>query len=239
MSTHHLLLRATPWVLLAALISVASADEVVLKNGSKIEGTVVEDGNKIMIDIGSGTITVDRSEVKSINKANGLNEECDRRMKEARPDDAEAQWQVYVWAKQQEGLKARAERQLRKVLEIDPNHEGARRALGYVQHKGAWLTPEEHKAALGLVKYNGDWVSVETAERLKKIDQEIRMAQMKQDAEAQRVRGELEIERNRVAQRQRVLDLIQSGQMPSSTVSPWGGLRYWGPAGAGAQPTAD
>jgi len=232
------LLRFTPWALLAALAAAASADEVVLKNGSKIQGTVQEDGNKITIDVGSGTITIDRSEVKAINKPTGLNEEFDRRAKEARPDDTEAQWQLYGWAKQQEGLKPRADRVLRNIIEIDPNHEGARRALGYVNHKGAWLTQDEYKATLGLVKYNGEWVNVETAERLKRIDREIRVAQMKQDAEAQRVLGELEIERNRVAQRQRMLDLIQSGQMPTPLVAPWG-ARYWGPAGAGAQPTAD
>jgi len=235
MSTH---LRFAPWILLAAMVSAASADEVVLKNGSKIEGSVQEDGNKITIDVGSGTITVDRSEVKSINRNGGLIEEFDRRAKDARPDDAEAQWQVYTWSRQHEGLKSRGERQLRKILEIDPNHEGARRALGFVNHKGVWLTQEESKATLGLVKYNGDWVSADTAERLKKLDQEIRLAQMKQDAESQRARDALEIERNRVAQRQRVLDLLQAGQLPTPLVAPWG-VRYWGPAGAGAQPTAD
>jgi hypothetical protein len=232
------LLRFTPWLLLAALVSPAAADEVVLKNGSKIEGTVQEDGDKVTIDIGSGTITVARSEVKSINKPNETIQEFDRRAKEARPDDAQAQWQVYLWAKQQDGMKARAERQLRKILEIDPNHEGARKALGYVNHKGIWLTQDEYRATLGLVRYNGDWVSAESAERLKRLDQEIRVAQMKQDAESQRIRGELEVERSRVAQRARVLDMIESGEMPTPFVGPGAGLRYWGPAGVG-QPTTE
>lgn len=232
-------LRFTPWLLLAALVSAASADEVVLKNGSKIEGTVQEDGDKVTIDVGSGTITVARSEVKSINRPNDLIQEFDRRSKEAKPDDVQAQWQVYVWAKQQEGLKSRAERQLRKILEIDPNHDGARRALGYVNHKGVWLTQDEHRATLGLVRYNGDWVSAEAAERLKRLDQEIRLAQMKQDAESQRIRGELEVERSRVAQRGRMLDMMESGELPSASVTPWGGLRYWGPAVGGSQPTTD
>jgi hypothetical protein len=229
--------RITPWLLGAGLCAVASADEVVLKNGSKIEGTVKEEGNKVLIDVGSGTITVDRSEVKAINKSTGLIEEFDRRQKETKPDDVEGQWQLYLWTKQQEGFKSRADRILQRIVEIEPNHEGARRALGYVNHKGVWLTQDEHKATLGLVKYNGDWVSVDTAERLKKIDEQIRLAQMKQDADAQRFLGELEIERNRVAQRQRVLDLIESGQIQTPGVAPWG-MRYWGPAG-GSQPTAE
>jgi hypothetical protein len=233
-------LRLSPWLLLSSLCSVAVADEVVLKNGSKIEGAVTEDGDKVTIDVGSGTITFDRSQVKSINKPDGLNQEFERRVKEAKPDDAEAQYQVHLWARQQEGLKARAERQLRKVLEIDPNHEKARRAMGYVNHKGVWLTQDELKATLGLVRYNGGWVTAETAEKLRRLDEEIRLAQMKQDAEAQKVRQQLEIERNRVALRQRVLNMIESGELPSplNAAAPWG-LRYWGPAIVGNQPTAD
>ena len=235
------LLRVSPWLLLAGMITAVSADEVVLKNGSKIQGAVTEDGNKVIIDVGSGTITIDRSEVKSINKPDALIQEYDRRLKEVKPDDAEGYWQVYQWARQQEGFKSRADRNLQKVLEINPNHEGARRALGYVNYKGAWLTQDEHKAALGLVKYNGDWVSMEAAERLKKIDEEIRLAQMKQDAESQRMREQLEIERNKVAVRQRMLNMIESGELPNplySTGSPWG-VRYWGPAVIGNQPTTD
>jgi hypothetical protein len=230
--------RIFPWLLGACFCAVASADEVVLKNGSKIEGAVKEDGNKITIDVGSGTITVDRSDVKAINKPTGAIEEFERRQKEAKPDDINAQWQLYLWTKQQEGFKSRADRQLQKILELDPNHEGARRALGYVNHKGVWLTQDEHNATLGLVKYNGDWVSVDTAERLKKIDEELRIASMKRDADAERVKGELEIERARVAQRARVLDMIESGELPTPySTSPWG-MRYWGPA-VGAQQTAD
>jgi hypothetical protein len=230
--------RILPWLLCAGFCAVASADEVVLKNGSKIEGTVKEDGNKVVIDVGSGTITVDRSEVKAINRPNnGSAAEFERRQKELSPDDVQGQWQLYLWTKQQEGFKARADRQLQKILELDPNHEGARRALGYVNHKGAWLTQDEYKATLGLVKYNGEWVSADTAERLKRIDEGIRAASIKRDADSERIKGELEIERNRVAQRQRVLDMIQSGQIPGPTTSPWG-VRYWGPA-VGTQPTAE
>src|SRR5262245_40858149 len=196
------LLRVSPWLLLAGLCSAAVADEVVLKNGSKIEGAVSEEGNKIIIDVGSGTVTVDRADVKAINKSNGLVEEYERRQREIRPGDVGGHWQRYQWSRQQEGFKARADRQLRKILEMDPNHDGARRALGFVNHKGAWLTQDEYKATLGLVKYNGEWVTADTAERLKRIDEGIRAASIKRDADSERIKGELEIERNRVAQRQ-------------------------------------
>ena len=223
-------------LLLLAVVLPAAADEVVLKNGSKLEGAVKEVGNKVIVDVGSGTITVDRSEVVSISRPSGALWEFDQRMEAVRPEDADGYYQVYLWAKTQEGLKSRAERLLRKILEIDPNHEPARKALGYVNYKGAWLTQDELKGALGLVRYDGNWVTAETAEKLKKLDQQLSVARQREDTEAQRVRGQLEVERDQVMMRQQVIDMIQQGELPNVQFGPgmpWG-LRYWGPAvGAG------
>lgn len=230
-----------PCLLLLSLSRTALADEVVLKNGSKLEGTVTEDGNKITIDIGSGTITIDRSEVKAINRPDVLNREFDHRMQSVKPDDVNGHYQVYLWAKQQDGLKSRGDRLLRKMIEIDPNHEPSRRALGYVNHKGAWLTQDEFKAAIGLVRYNGSWVTLDAAEKLKKLDQELALAQLKQAAEDDRLQKQLAIERDQVLLRQRLLNLIEAGELPniqSGMGLPWG-LRYWGPAVGARQPTAD
>jgi hypothetical protein len=219
-------------LLLLAVVHVAAADEVVLKNGSKLEGTVTEAGNKVIVDVGSGTITIDRAEVASISRPDDLNREFDHRMASVQPDDAEAHYQVYLWARKQDGLKPRADKLLRRTIEIDPNHAASRRALGYVNHKGAWLTQDELKAALGLVRYNGGWVTAETAEKLKRIDQELSLAQLKEDAETERVREQLSIEREQILMRQRILNLIEAGELPNfqnGVGAPWG-LRYWGPA---------
>jgi hypothetical protein len=219
-------------LLLLAVVHAAVADEVVLKNGSKLEGTVTEVGNKVIIDVGSGTITIDRSEVASISRPDDLNREYDHRMESVRADDAEGHYQVYLWAKKHEGLKSRSEKLLRKTIEIDPNFEPGRRALGYVNHKGAWLTQDELKGALGLVRYNGGWVLAETAEKLKRLDHELTLAQQKESAEAERVKGQLEIERDQVMMRQQIIDMIEQGELPNVQFgpgAPWG-LRYWGPA---------
>jgi hypothetical protein len=228
-------------LLLLAVIHTAVADEVVLKNGSKLEGTVTEAGNKVIVDVGSGTITIDRSEVLSINRPDDLNREYDRRMQSVSPDDADGHYQVYLWTKKQEGLKSRSDRLLRKIIEIDPNHEPSRRALGYVNHKGAWLTQDELKGALGLVRYNGGWVTAETAEKLKRIDQELAVAQLKEEAEAARVQQQLAIERDQILMRQRIIDMLEAGELPNVQFgpgAPWG-LRYWGPAVGARQMPAE
>src|SRR6185503_16186811 len=111
----HVQLR--PWILLLALVGTAGADEVVLKNGSKLEGTVLEDGNKVIIDVGSGTVTIDRSEVKSIHRPEEQIQEYDRRVQALKPDDANGYYQTYLWARQQPGMKTRAHALLRKALE--------------------------------------------------------------------------------------------------------------------------
>jgi hypothetical protein len=232
------------WVLSLALAGPAVADEVQLKNGSTLEGTVREDGKKVIVDIGSGTITVDRSEVQSIHRIDEqLQSEYDRRLQAVKPDDANGYYQVYMWTRQQPGMKARSESLLRKALEADPNFEPANRAMGHISYKGAWLTPDEYKAALGLVRYQGQWVTVDGAERLRRIDQELTLAAGKRAADDERARQELELERERLAQRQRVVNMLSTGELPRDVSSalgyPWT-MRYWGPAQPlPPQPNAD
>jgi hypothetical protein len=237
------LLHTWPWFLFLALSGAAFADEVQLKNGSKIEGTVHEDGNKVIVDVGSGTITIDRSEVKAIRRPEEQIQEYDRRLQAIRPDDANGYHQLYLWTRQQPGMKARAESLLKKALDADPNFEPAHRALGQVNYKGAWLTQDEYKAALGLVRYQGEWVSAEAAERLRRIDQDLSLAAGKRAAEDERVRQQLTLERERIAQRQRFMDMLSSGELPRDVSSalgyPWA-MRYWGPAQPMVpQPNAD
>jgi hypothetical protein len=232
-----------PWFLLLALAGPAAADEVQLKNGSKLEGAVQELGNKVLVDVGPGTITLDRSEVQSIRRPDEQIQEFDRRVKELKPDDASGYYQAYVWARQQPDMRIRAESLLKKALDADPNYEPARSALGYVNYKGAWLTQDEYKAVLGLVRYQGQWVTADVAERLQKLHQDAALAVDRQETEQKRTRLEMVAEQERLAQRQRVLDMIQMGEMPRDFANalgyPWV-MRYWGPAQPVVpQPNAD
>jgi hypothetical protein len=242
--THSL--HTAPWFLVLALSGAALADEVQLKNGQKLEGTVLEDGNKVIVDVGSGTVTIDRSEVKAIRRPDDQIQEYDRRLQAVRLDDANGLYQLYLWTRQQPGMKTRADSLLKKALDADPNFEPAHRAMGKVNYKGAWLTQDEYKAALGLVRYQGEWVSADAAERLKRIDQDLALAAGKQAAEDERQREALTVEREKIAQRQRYVDMVSTGGLPWYNISsalgypaPWT-MRYWGPAQPQPhQPSAD
>jgi len=230
--------RPRIWALVLCLAAAARGDEVVLKNGSKLEGTVQEEGGKVRVEVGSGSIVVDRSDVVSISRPDREIQEFDRRLGALKPDDAEGAYQIAVWARQN-GLRSRSDRLMRSVLDINPNHEGARLSQGYVLYKGAWLTPDEHKAAIGLVRYQGSWMTVEAAERMRKMDQELARSQLQQSTEERRLEQELILARQRLGAQQQYFDVLRDrGElrdvMNGLGVTPWG-MRYWGPA-VGAQP---
>jgi len=222
---------------LIAMGSAASlrADVVQLRNGSTLEGTVREEASRVWVDVGSGEIAVDRSGIRSIGRPDPAAGELDRRLGALRPDDVEGMYQAALWARQN-GLRWRSERLMRSVLERNPNHEGARSALGYVSHKGAWLTADEYKAAIGLARYGGEWMSADAAERLRKEDRLQSRSLARESEEAAARDAKVDLERARLAVQQRVIDdLRNQGRWEElmsafSSSSPWGALRYWGPA---------
>jgi len=229
--------RPRIWAIVLCLAAAARGDEVLLKNGSKLEGTVQEEGGKVRIDVGSGTILVDRSDVVSITKPEREIQEYDRRLGALRPDDAEGAYQLAVWARPN-GLRSRSDRLMKSVLDSNPNHEGARLSQGYIPYKGGWLTADEHKAAIGLVRYQGSWMTVEAAERMRKMDQELARSQLQQSTEERRLEQELILARQRLGAQQQYFDVLRDrgvlrDVMHGLGVTPWG-MRYWGPA-AGPQ----
>src|SRR6185295_10117343 len=55
-------------VVVALGASLASADEIQLANGRKITGKIAKkDSNKVVVEVGAGTITLDAKEVTAIN----------------------------------------------------------------------------------------------------------------------------------------------------------------------------
>ncbi len=176
-----------PMPRIAALLSTlltaalpAGADEVVLRNGSVLEGIVREEDARVV----GGSITLDRREVAEIRRPKALVEEYERRLRDRDGQGLGAYYDLALWAREQ-GLESRARILMRKVLEIDPDHEGARRALGYHLYKGVWLTRDPYLRTLGLLEYRGEWLPRETAEAYRKMDYDLMAAALRLSAEAQ------------------------------------------------------
>lgn len=78
-----------------------------------------------------------------------------------KPDDAEGYYQLGLWCLKNK-LDEQAKTQFNKVVELNPNHEGARKNLGYVKYKDKWMTQDE-MTAQGLVNYKEKWMTHEEA----------------------------------------------------------------------------
>lgn len=144
---------------LLALASSAAADEIVLTSGGKLSGIVrSEDAACVTVEVGAGTVTLPRTQIREIRGGpSALSEYYERatRLKDSKDPGALAE--LARWAKAN-GLERHARRQFERVLELDPDHAEARRALGFTRHEGRWLTRTELLLATGHVQFRGRWM---------------------------------------------------------------------------------
>jgi hypothetical protein len=177
--------RAVPALLAAAglLLPAAElvrADVVVLTDGKRLEGKVLEetDEHVVIETTFQGTRTVPRAKVRSVDTSTPpLREQLAARAREADGDPASL-WELHGWARRQ-GFKEELGEIARRVVELDPGHARARRALGHERVGGQWVSPEEkaEKARLeeeaamraqGLVPHEGRWVTPEEKDALER-----------------------------------------------------------------------
>lgn len=116
----------------------------------------------------SHTIESLRSSPTSLQQPPQSDPEFDKR-RTAAGNDVDKLWDVYKWCKEQK-KDEKGRSVLRQILKIDPNHEDANLALGYVKYEGKWF-PSQKKVddykkeqeakqnkADGLVEYKGQRV---------------------------------------------------------------------------------
>jgi len=135
-----------------ALACPAGADVVHLKDGSKREGRVVaqdEEALRLAVTLGtlSVEVTIPKDSIDRIEQKETQNEQVlqEYRQRLAKMDDASADswYKLGVWCEEQKYLAKHATQAFETALELGPDHEGARRRLGYVRQNGQWLTPAQ------------------------------------------------------------------------------------------------
>ena len=129
-----------PGALLAALLAVAgvaSADEVHLESGRSIEGKASAQGNKVVIAVESGHIVLSRNDVARIEHATAPLVEAERREAKLAPDDRTGLLQLADFCRDH-GLAGKERDLLQRLLRLEPDHEGARRRLGFVRTDHGW-----------------------------------------------------------------------------------------------------
>ncbi|HYE97266.1 MAG TPA: hypothetical protein VEJ18_00080 [Planctomycetota bacterium] len=148
---------------------LVGADEVILQNGQTLEGIVTEKEDRVVVDVGFGTVTLAKGQVKEIVRKSTALQDYEERLKSTKT--AEDHYKLGQWA-QEHGLKQHAEGQYRRAMAIDPGYAPARRQLGYVEHEGQWLTREQYMALKGFVEHEGRWIPWDLYEKLRKSDLE-------------------------------------------------------------------
>jgi len=172
-------------LLLTALAVPGAADVVHLKAGGTIEGDVTETETDVLVRLPAGEIRLPRETVLRIDRKPSVMQEYAGRAATLQHDNAAGHYELGAWARQN-GLETQARAHFQTVLANDPNHAGAREALGYRLVDGRWLTEADEMRARGLVLYDGQWMTPDAAAKLKTLQAELEIAkEERRKAEAQ------------------------------------------------------
>lgn len=209
------------WIL---AISSARADQVYLVEGRVLEGTATVQGDKVVIALESGSITVPMHEVSRIERGTTPLAQASAREAALKPGDVRALLQLADFCRDHDLLNKERDL-LSRILLLSPDHAEARRRLGFVRVE-AGPEAREQKGAT--------WVDrAELSRRAQASRLEHRQAQValeQKEAELRIAQAKLEQERNKTAQQvaDHQRDDARYGQPPYSS---YGGYGY-GPSGS-------
>lgn len=154
---------------LALFAAAAPADELILRDGNRIEGVVETDGDEFVIRDGASAMRIPRHEVREIVRKQTLEQRYENLRLVTREDDLAEQLALARWCRQN-NLPKQARAHFEKAVALDPNNPEARRGAGYSLYQGQWLTHDEAQRARGLDLYKGKWLPKPEAERLRAAD---------------------------------------------------------------------
>ena len=159
----------TTWFTLVVVYSCALqqygfAETFRLNSGREIEGRLLNADERprrtyrIRLATG-GDVTLDAEDLDKVIPPSPNKQRYLDLLKKMPSDTAKMHW---IMAEECEKLRLKKERKLHleRVIALDPNHEEARRALGYKKtSNGKWATLEQLKAAEGKVRWKGQWLT--------------------------------------------------------------------------------
>lgn len=145
----------------------ALADVVHLRDGRKLEGRVTVEGDEVLIEQELGSVRVKADQIKTIERSADAEGETERLRRELAEGDADERYRFGVHLRER-GRADEARRVFEGVLKLEPEHPGARAALGYVHHDGYWILASDHYRAQGLVEHRGEWIT--PAERRARVE---------------------------------------------------------------------
>ncbi|MFH1421308.1 MAG: DUF1570 domain-containing protein [Planctomycetota bacterium] len=162
-------------LLVIAASSVSLAETIYMKNGRKIEGQVIKETmDKLIVKTKFGEVELDKMEIDRIDREKSPVELYEEKAKKC--GTADEHYKLAVWCKEN-SLEREMNKEFEKVIELSPDHENARKELGYQKHEGKWLTEDEIMESKGLIKWQGTWIPEEEYQNM--LKKKIKDAQSK------------------------------------------------------------
>ena len=160
--------------LFSAILSVSAVAEetFVLKGGGTIRGELLKKDqlpqDEYIVRTEEGVVfKLDRSQVAKKEYARPEEVEYER-IWPGFADTVEDQWKLAEWCREKSLLKQR-NYHLERVVHLDPDHEEARRALGFMRRNGRWTTRDDQYRRRGYVHFEGAW---RTLQEIQLIEEE-------------------------------------------------------------------
>lgn len=144
----------------------AVAEQVVLKNGGRISGILVErSATYVVIQVGAGRVKLPLAAVERVQEGRSALAAFAERAQGLRAADRDGWLELGLWARDA-GLETQARECFERVLALDPQNAIAQKSLGNVLLNGRWLDPEEAYRARGYVRFEGSWMLPEERDDL-------------------------------------------------------------------------
>jgi tetratricopeptide (TPR) repeat protein len=144
---------------------ILRADEVILKDGTVLEGAIVkETPERVTIKTGGSVVLVEMDNVLEIRKSLSPDEKYAKKAA-ALDNTAESQYELGAWCREKK-MPDRARKHFEEAVRLDPENRDARRALGFEKVGGKWLNGETLLVAKGYVKLEGKWLKKTAIEEI-------------------------------------------------------------------------
>lgn len=204
--------------LFLVLAAALRADVLTLTSGLKVEGIVVERGDKVDVQVPEGLFSYRRDVVQKIErKASALQQYRDARAR-VNPKDAEALYQLGLWCASR-GMPVPAAQEFERATRANPHHVGAHQRLGHVQDGELWYSESDYQSHLGNVRLDGQWLSRDVAAARGEL------RQMESEARFTAVRAYYE----RLARQEAAQGADPSSCGGSAKAGPWLNDMLWAP----------
>jgi hypothetical protein len=161
---------------LSLVTTESQADQFVLTTGASLCGQLLNRNEPsspfYLIATEHGCrVKLEHSQVVEVIRQSAAQIKYDR-LAPSVADTVKDQWKLAQWC-QDNDLPEQCEQHLLRVVELDPHHELARRALGYSEIGGQWVKQQKHLERKGYVRYKGMWrlpQAIELAERRQTLE---------------------------------------------------------------------